>query len=195
MPEVAPLTAAQSEAIANAGAGPLGDLARMARTIGGLALTGEEARDHGAGFVPDLLRMNALDPTPDPPILWIANCVNIAADNPCTIKVSATDFVYFPVGAEVGFDKTGSALLDGNTFNIQSVNDVGKSFKVNCDRTSETSPISNTGTVSTAYKAPFEAGPNILTSLPEVAPSSAPAIPNGYEQWAADMAKQAAKEA
>lgn len=188
---ISPLTAAQSEAIANAGSGPLSDLAKQARAVGGLALTGDEAKCYGAGFVPDLLKMNALNPDPEPPLLWVANCLNIAADSPCTVKVSATDFVYFPVGAEVAFDKTGSLLLDGNTFNITSINDVGKSFKIDCDRTSETTPISNTGTVSTAYMAPFDVGPNILTSPPPGPQTPAPAIPNGYEQWAADAAKEA----
>jgi Domain of unknown function (DUF4376) len=64
--------------------------------------------------------------------------INVSNQNPATVKVSSADFTLFSVGQRVKFVNTGSPILDdpSNSYNITSTNDVGKSFKIDCDLSS-----------------------------------------------------------
>jgi hypothetical protein len=174
-----PITVAQEVTVRSSGAGSLGDLARMAFRDGkSVTVTTQQAADFGAGFVQDVMRARRGGapggPVPTPPVVThSAPCENISNKNPADIKVSSTDFPFYPVGTSVTFAGTGTPLLDnGGTFVVSSVNSVGKTFKVNADLSTVGAPISNKGTVNS------------------LAATLLPVVPNGYEQWAADMAKE-----
>lgn len=188
-----PIPRDAQQAIANAGAGPLADLAKMAGD--NFALSKDEARCYGAGFVSDLLRMAEGDPVPpvDPP--YTAVVENIANANPANIKVSATDFPFFPVGTQVTFAGTGEPILDEAVlpFTVDSVNTVGKTFKINCDLSALSASIV-VGTVTTVPQAAARTPLESILDHPPPVPTLEPQVPNGYEQWAEDVAK-AAKEA
>jgi hypothetical protein len=178
-------TPAQQSAIACAGAGPLGDLARQAK--GGLALDAEAARCFGAGFVPDAFRSIYITPGPPfPTVTYSAACVNIPNTFQPAIKVAANDFQFFPVGARVAFATTGIPLLDNapGPFVVTSVDKASSTFNINTDLSSVGAPVVNTGRVAALKPS------STLYSDPPPEPTHETVIPNGYEQWAADMAKE-----
>jgi hypothetical protein len=83
-----------------------------------------------------------------PPTMSV-NIINVSNQNPAVVKVSSVDFQYFSVSQKVSFAGTGSPILDepSNNYTITSVNNTGKSFKIDCDLSS--APASyTTGTVT-----------------------------------------------
>lgn len=70
-----------------------------------------------------------------PPTSMPIPIINISNANPAAVKVSSTNFPLFSVGQLVRFIDTGSSILDdpNNEYTITSTNDVGKSFKIDCD--------------------------------------------------------------
>lgn len=199
MPDVVinALSPEQVTAIAHAGAGPLSDLARQAGAS--FALTAEEAKNYGPGFVPDLLRAQAAEAAP-PEEPYTAAVENIANQNPANVKVSAEDFSFFPTNTLVAFADTGEPLLDNPVdrppYVVTSANSVGKTFKIDADLSGLSASIT-TGTVSTVaapvtktakeVKAEAKAFPTILTATPPLPQARAPIQEaNGYEQAVAD---------
>lgn len=84
---------------------------------------------------------------PIAPAGYPAAVENISNQNPATVKVSATDWTHFPVGTKVTFKNTGNATLDNGTFNVTFANDVGKTFRIDCNLSAAPSPIT-VGTVT-----------------------------------------------
>ena len=178
------LTPEQIAAIANAGAGPVADLAKQAGA--NFALDADGVRNYGAGCVPDMLKMANVTAPPQPLPDPISSPVsNISNANPATVTVAAADYPQFTQGSIVRFTGTGSAILDNPdlTFNITSVNNVGKTFKIDADLSGEPAPL-KTGTAILLSSPPVSVSDtaSILTNPPPVPGKLAPQVPNGYEQ-------------
>lgn len=148
--------------VRNSGAGFLADLAKQAEFAGGaLELTGEQCRDSGAGFVQDILKTVEVPPPPEPFSTAVVNIQN--ADNPA-VTVDAAEFPKFPTGSTVSFAGTGNAVLDaGLPFNVISINQVGKTFKIDAQIAGAPAPIRagtitlvSTGTGPVVYDPPLE---------------------------------------
>ena len=188
------VTPDQVIAVANAGAGPLSDLAKQAGTA--FALTAEEAKNFGAGFVPDLLRMAGVPPEPPEPEPepYSTLVKNISNANPAVVTVDSAEYPNFGVGIVTRYEGTGSALLDDPeaTFTVASINGVGRTFSIPANLTSEAAAL-KTGTVfivpqaaktAKVRQSPPKAAKTILTDPPPKPEKLKPQIPNGYENEA-----------
>ena len=185
------VTADQVTAIANAGAGPLADLAKQAKTA--FALDAEQAKNYGAGFVSDLLRMAGTPPEPPEPEPepYSTLVKNISNANPAVVTVDSAEYPNFGVGVVTRYEGTGSALLDAPdaTFTVQSINGVGRTFAIPANLTSEAAAL-KTGTVfivpqaaktAKVRQSPPKSAKTILTDPPPGPKKVKPDIPNGYE--------------
>ena len=189
-PVVNSLTPDQVTAVANAGAGPLSDLARQAKAS--FALAPEDAKNYGAGFVSDLLRQGGLPPEPPEPEPepYSTAIKHISNHNPAVVTVDSAEYPNFSVGTVTRFEGTGNAVLDDPeaTFAVASINGVGRTFTIPTDL-SEAPAAITVGTVFIVPQATKTAkvrqsppkAVTILTDPPPKPPKLKPDIPNGYE--------------